>query len=75
MVKKLFVINEEEIDVFDNIFYIPKIENLSFHISHVRIIGSMECGKTRNEYFHESSCKKINLKKYCAEKFSKTTGI
>ena len=55
MAKKRFVINEEEIDVFHNIFYIPKIEKLSFHISHVRIIGSMECGKTRNEYFHESS--------------------
>ena len=58
MVKKHFLINEEKIDVFHNIFYIPTIEKLSFHISHVRIIGSMECRKTRNEYHHESLCKK-----------------
>ena len=58
MVKKRFVILKEDIDVFHKIFYIPTIEKLSFHISHVRIIGSMECRKTRNEYFHESLCKK-----------------
>ena len=66
MAKKKFVIHGEDIDVFHNIFNILTIENLFFHMSHVRIIGSMECGNTRNEYFHENSCKKINLKKYCA---------
>ena len=56
--KKPFVIHEGDIDGFHDIVYIPTIEKLSFHISHVRIIGSMECRKTRNEYFHESLCKK-----------------
>ena len=35
----------------------------------------MECGKTRNDCFHDIVPKKINLNKLYAEKFSKTTGI
>ena len=41
MVKKCYVLHEEVIDVFHEKFYIPKIEKLSFHIAHVRIIGYM----------------------------------
>ena len=50
MVKNLFVCHKEVIDVFHNKFYIPTIEKLSFHLSRVRIIGSMECEKIRNDF-------------------------
>ena len=30
---------------------------MSFHIAHVRILGSIECGNTRNDYFHGSLLK------------------
>ena len=48
---------------------------MSFHIAHVRIISSMECGKTRDYYFHENQLKKMKSKKYYAQKYSKKTGI
>ena len=51
MANKCFVFHEEVIDVFHNKFYIPTREKLSFFLSHVSIIGSMECGRTRNDYF------------------------
>ena len=38
---KCFVLHEEVIDAFHDRFYIPTTEKLSFHISHVMIIGSM----------------------------------
>ena len=41
MAKKCFVLREEVIDVFRVFLYIPKIEKLSFHLTHVRIIGPM----------------------------------
>ena len=41
MVKKCSVLHEEVIDVFHKIYYIPTIEQSSFHLAHVRIIGSM----------------------------------
>ena len=56
MVKIYFVPHEEVIDAFKYLYiYIPKMEILSFHIDHVRIIGSMEWNNTRNDSFHESS--------------------
>ena len=51
MVKKCFVPHEEVIYVCHEIFYILTIEKLSFHLADVRIIGLMECGKTRNDCF------------------------
>ena len=40
------------------------------------IIGSMECGNTRNDCFHDNAPKNnIKLKKDYAEKFSETTSI
>ena len=52
-------------------FYIPTIEKLSFHLARVRIIGSMECGKTINDCFRANASKyNINFKKDYAEKFS-----
>ena len=57
-------------------FYIPTIEKLSFHLAHVRIIGSMECGKTINDFFHNNASKNnIKSKKYYAEKSRETNGI
>ena len=49
------------------------IEKLSFHLDHVIIIGSMECGKTRCYYFQDNE--KIEVKERLCWKFSKTTGI
>ena len=59
MVKKCFVLHKEVVDVFYDNFYIPTIEKLSFHLSHVRIIGSMEGGKTINYFFHDNSLKNV----------------
>ena len=59
MVKISFVIHEEVIDVINEKINITTIEKLSFHIAHVRIIGSMEFGNTRNDCFHDNSLKKI----------------
>ena len=76
MVKKCFVIHEEVIDVFHEKIYIPTIEQLSFNIFCVSIIGSMEYGKNRNYCFRENASKiNINSRNNYAEKFSKTTGI
>ena len=61
MLKKCFVLHEEAIDVFHDKFYIPTIEKLSFQIELVRILGSMECGKTINYCFRASASKK-NIK-------------
>ena len=52
--KKCFVLHEEDIDEFHEFCYIPIIEEQSFHIDHVRILGSMEYGKTRNDCFHDN---------------------
>ena len=56
--KKCFVLHEEFIDVFHEKYYIPTIEELSSHLDCVSIIGSMEFGKTRNDYFHGNALKK-----------------
>ena len=62
--------------VFHNKYYIPTIGKFSFQLSHVRILGSMECGNTRNDSFQVNSVKNnIRLNKDYYEKLSKTTGI
>ena len=58
MMKKYNVFHEEFIDVFHDKFHIPKVEHFSFDLAHVRIIGSMKCGKTRNDCFHNHTTKK-----------------
>ena len=71
MVNKRFVISKYVIDVFHNKLYIPTIYFL-FHIDHVRVIRSMECGKTINYYFQVNYGKRyLKLKKYYAEKLAK----
>ena len=75
MAKKCFVIHKEGIVVFHNQFYIPR-GYFSFHLVHVRLLGSMERGKTRNNCFVVYAIKnKLKLEKDYAEKFSKITGI
>ena len=44
----IFFLHKEVIDVFHEKNYTTTIEKLSFHMAHVRIIGPVECGKTRN---------------------------
>ena len=51
------------------------MEKLSFHLYHVRIIGSMEYEKTRNYFFMIMHKNNIKLKKDYAEKFNEKTGI
>ena len=48
---------------------------MSCHLAHVRILGSMECGKTRNYCFQVNTGNNLKLKKYYVEKFIKITGI
>ena len=50
MVKKCSLIHKEVIDIFHEKIYIPTIEKLSFNISGVMILGSMECRKTRHDF-------------------------
>ena len=75
MAKKCLVLHEEVIDVFHEKYYIPAIEKLSFNLAHVRLIGSMECGKTRNIFFRPNANIYKKLKEYNSEKFRETTGI
>ena len=49
-----FFLHGEVIDSFHSIFCITIIEKSSFHIDHVRIFGSVECGKTRCDYFQDN---------------------
>ena len=49
MVNKCFVLHEEILDVSHEYFNTPTIEKKLFHIAHIRILGSMECGKTIND--------------------------
>ena len=51
MAKKVFILHMECIDVFHDKCYITTIEKLSFHLSNINILGSMECGTTRNDFF------------------------
>ena len=55
MVKTCFVFHEEVIDVFHDKIYTPTIEKLQFHLTRVRILGSIELGKTSNQFFHSNA--------------------
>ena len=61
MVKNCFVLHEEAMNFFHEEYYILTIEFFSSHLAHVRILGSMECGKTRNYCFH-ANAPKNNIK-------------
>ena len=75
MLKNFFFIHEELIDVFHNKLYIPTIENLSVHLARLRIIGSIECGKNRNDYFQINVGKVFKVKEGLCRKICKITGI
>ena len=44
-------------------FYIPAIQKLAFHLTHVRILGTNHCGEMRRtafkqrELFHDALCR------------------
>ena len=46
MANNCCVLHEEVIYVFHEKNYIPTIEKRSFNLVHVRILGSVECGKS-----------------------------
>ena len=45
--RKELVIMETTISDFSTSFYIPTIQKLAFHLSHVRILGTKHCGEMR----------------------------
>ena len=49
--RKDIVIMEISISYFHTSFYIPEIQRLSFHLPHVRILGTHYCVNTRREAF------------------------
>ena len=73
MLNNVFL-HKKVIDDFHNKSYIPTIEKLSFHLARVRILGSMECGKTRIVFviIHKNIYK---VKEISCRKIKKTTGI
>ena len=71
MANNFFVLHKEVVDVFNNKFYIPTIEKLSFHIAHVRIIGSMEFRKTKTYFLIKIYGNNIKLKRCHTEKPAK----
>ena len=76
MAEKVFVLHKEVIDIFNEKIITPTIEKLSFHLANVRILGSMEYEKTRNDCYHDiAPNNNIKLKTDYAEQFTKTTGI
>ena len=75
MAKKYFVLHEEVIDVVHTNIYIPTIEKLSFNLVHVRIIGSMECGKTRNDFHDNASTHIYKVKERICRKIQRRAGI
>ena len=50
--KELMMI-ETIISDFHTIFYIPAIQKLDFHLPHVRILGTNNCGEMRRTAFKQ----------------------
>ena len=49
--RKELVMMETKISGFHTSFYIPAIQNLAFHLPHVRILGTNYCGEIRRTAF------------------------
>ena len=55
---------ETTISDFHTIFYIPAIQKLAFHLPHVRILGTNQCGELRwtsfkrRESFQDVLCRR-----------------
>ena len=47
------VIIETTISEFHTSFYIPSIQKLAFHLPHVRILGTNQCGEMRRIAFKQ----------------------
>ena len=50
---KELVMMETTISDFHTSFYIPSIQKLSFHLPHVRILGTNHCGELRRTAFKQ----------------------
>ena len=74
MLKNVFVLRGEVVDCFHENDYILTKEKFLFHLAHVRILGSIECGKTINDCFRDNAFKIFKVKRDYAEKFSEETG-
>ena len=53
--RKGLVTMETSIADFHTSFYITAIQNITFHIPHVRILGTNHCGNTQREAFKRCS--------------------
>ena len=51
MYTKELVLLETSITEFHKQFYIPEIKKLPFHLPHVHIIGTHQCGKEHHDEF------------------------
>ena len=49
--RKELVMMEKKIYYFHTSFYITSIQNLAFHLPHVRILGTNHCGEMRRTAF------------------------
>ena len=49
--RKELVMTETTISIFHTSFYIPEIQNLEFHITHVQILGTNHCGDSHRTAF------------------------
>ena len=49
--RKELVMTETTISNFHASYYIPAIQNLAFHLPHVRIVGTNHCGEMRRTAF------------------------
>ena len=66
--RKELVMTETSSRDFHTSFYIPSTQKLAFHIKHIQIIGTNNCGKTCREAFKLCSTKQYMLcHRYYAE--------
>ena len=56
--RKMLVLKERIIAEFHKNFYKPVIQKLAFHLPHVRMLGTNNCGKMCREYFKARQDKK-----------------
>ena len=62
--RKELVMMETTISEFNTSFYIPSIQNMAFHLPHVRILGTNHCGAMqhtsfkRRELFQDFLCRR-----------------
>ena len=71
MANKRFVLREKVIDIFHEILYIPTTKQCDFIFFHVSILGSMECGKTRNDCFSTNVYKIYKVRKRLCRKIQR----